>query len=106
MKELRIANFLNFCFLKRGKILCIHYQTELKQTKALVYHSYYLSRDSATSGVRTTLMAPFTSTIAVVLVCVSGCSRVQSSVVVSSSAFSMALLSSGVYGVLLLNVNK
>lgn len=49
-------------------------------------------------------MAPFTSTIAVVLVCVNGCSRVQSSVVVSSSAFSMALLSNGVYGVLLLNM--
>lgn len=30
--------------------------------------SYYLSRDSATSGVSTTLTAPFTSTMAVVLV--------------------------------------
>lgn len=60
----------------------------------------YLSKDSATRGVSTTLMAPFTSTIAVVLVWANGCSSVQSSVVVSSSVFSMALLSRGVYGVL------
>lgn len=63
----------------------------------------YLSRDSATRGVSTTLMAPFTSTMAVVLVWAKGCSRVQSSVVVSSSVFSMALLSRGVYGVLWTN---
>lgn len=66
---------------------------------------YYLSKDSATSGVSTTLMAPFTSTMAVVLVWAKGCSRVQSSVAVSSSVLSMALLSSGVYGVLRANNN-
>lgn len=92
-----------FWLENRGNDRCINYQSELKKKQrqtCLVYHSYYLSRDSATRGVRTTFMAPFTSTIAVVLVCVNGCSRVQSSVVVSSSVFSVALLSNGVYGVL------
>lgn len=60
----------------------------------------YLSKASATSGVRTTSTVPFTSTMAVVLVWATGWSRVHSSVNVSSSVLSIIFLSNGVYGVL------